>query len=96
MEDIWRKAVEKYTAENNITKGKLEDAGDFEGAGDGVQKATLLFKGSRHPKDRKDKVITAVGGCLDWIDTAVSFVQEHIEGTVRNFLSLPVALTKTQ
>lgn len=75
---LWKEAIIKYTAENNITVKELELAGRFDDADTGVDKAAKLFKDSRHPKDKKDKVITAVGGCLDWIDTTVDFLKDAV------------------
>lgn len=71
---IWAKALDQYEKDNNITRSELVLAADFGDADNGVKKATLMFETWRHPQDQKDKVITAVGGCLDWVDTAVGFM----------------------
>lgn len=79
---IWETALKKYESENRISQKELVLAADFGDADNGVKKATLLFETWRHPQDQKDKVITAVGGCLDWVETAVGFIADHVDGTV--------------
>jgi pyruvate/2-oxoglutarate dehydrogenase complex dihydrolipoamide acyltransferase (E2) component len=83
IDTIWKQAVEKIAKENNINVDKLQQAGTFKDADSGIAKATKLFENSRHPKDKKDKAMTAVGGCLDWIDSTAGFVKDNVSGTVR-------------
>lgn len=82
MADVWQKALEQFAQENNVSIEELTKAGDFGSASDGISKATTLFQNSRHPKDRTDKAIAAVGSCLDWIDDSVGFIKDHVSGTV--------------
>ena len=85
-EDIWKNALKKFQAENQIAEKEMKDlaiAGDIEGADTGAKKATELFKTWRHPPGKETKMMEAVSGCLNWVDTAASFIQDHVSGTVR-------------
>ncbi len=75
---LWQDAITKLTQENKVTIQQLELAGNFEGAPSGVEKASQLFAAARHPKDKTDTVVTVVGGCLDWVDTAVDFLKDAV------------------
>lgn len=78
---LWSNALSKYQGKNNISLKELEQAGDFKNLENGVSKATVIFESWRHPQDQKDKIIVAVGGCLDFIDKAANFLKDHVDGT---------------
>lgn len=84
---LWTEAIKSFTTENNITIEQLEVAGEFQDADNGVDKATELFKKARHPKNKTDKVVTAVGGCLEWVDTAVDFLKDAVPDGVRHSIT---------
>jgi hypothetical protein len=84
-EDIWKNALKKFQAENQIAEKEINDlvtAGDIASADNGAKKATELFKTWRHPPGKETKVMEAVSGCLDWVDAAAGFIQDHVSGTV--------------
>jgi hypothetical protein len=78
LNSLWQDAITRLTQENKVTIQELELAGDFQGAPSGVEKASMLFEAARHPKTKTDTVVTVVGGCLDWVDTAVGFLQDAV------------------
>jgi hypothetical protein len=84
--DLWKNALKKFQAENQITETELKElavAGDLGDADTGAKKATELFKTSRHPPRKESDIMIAVSRCLSFVDTATGFVQEHVSGTVR-------------
>jgi len=89
---LWNDALSKYQGENKISLKDLEQAGDFKDLDTGVTKATAIFESWRHPKDDKDKIIVAVGGCLDWIETAATFLKDHVDATPVKIIAGSVSL----
>jgi hypothetical protein len=88
---LWEQALKKYEDDNHVTvdtKALAVAADKFGTAKNGIEKATLIFNESRHPhpEEVKAKFVTAVGGCLDWVDKAVGFVSDNVDGTVAKFL----------
>jgi hypothetical protein len=84
-EDLWKAALKKFQDENRITAKELEDlelAGDLGKATGELDKASGLFNAWRHPPDQNTELVKAVSGCLDWVDTAGSFIQGYVSGTV--------------
>ncbi|EXJ75437.1 uncharacterized protein A1O5_02133 [Cladophialophora psammophila CBS 110553] len=75
---LWKEAVQRFLDENHIRIETLELNGDFGDADDGVEKASKMFQRARHPKNKTDKVIKAVGGCLDFIDGTVDFLKDSV------------------
>ncbi|RAH81654.1 hypothetical protein BO86DRAFT_96267 [Aspergillus japonicus CBS 114.51] len=82
LDDLWKEALDRIAAENNVSLEELQTRGDqWSDAESGLQKASKLFEHSRRPGDRKDKVMKSVAGCLDWVDSGVTFVKGHVSGT---------------
>ncbi|KAI1618219.1 hypothetical protein EDD36DRAFT_425886 [Exophiala viscosa] len=75
---LWANAIDNFIRENNVNLEQLEQAGDVAEASTGVAKAAELFKRARHPKDQADKIVIAVGGCLDWLDKAVGLIADAV------------------
>ncbi|KAK5022406.1 hypothetical protein LTS07_010066 [Exophiala sideris] len=75
---LWASAIDNFIQDNNVNLEQLEKAGDVAEAGTGVAKAAEIFKRARHPKDQADKIVVAVGGCLDWLDKAVGLIADAV------------------
>lgn len=84
LDDIWKAAVTEIEKDNGLSFKDLQkdQCDDFNNTKNGLWKASELFQKSRHPDERKAKVIEAVAGCLDWIDSGVSYLRNHMLGTV--------------
>lgn len=92
LEDLWKEAVKRIEKENGVNISLLtkNDPGDLQQPEQRLQVASELFQKSRHPEERKTKVIQAVSGCLDWTFTGVSFFKEHVSGSVSSLVLLCV------
>ncbi|EED13718.1 SD08430p [Talaromyces stipitatus ATCC 10500] len=83
LDDLWKEAVNKAQKENGINIAAISESelDNLQQPDRRLQKASELFAKSRHPEDRKTKVIQAVSGCLDWTYSGVSFFKDHVSGT---------------
>jgi len=80
---LWKEAIQKFCEENSLSIQELELNGEFGDVDNGVEKASKMFQRARHPKNKTDKVVKAVGGCLDFIDGAVGFIKDMVPDGVR-------------
>lgn len=83
IDEIWDEAMDEIAKEYNLSVRALEQWDGKLGEGEtGTERAKALFEDSRHPGDRKDKVMKAVGGCFDWIEDGLEFVKNNVSGSV--------------
>lgn len=84
LDELWKEAVNRIQKEYgvNIAAISESESDELQQPDQRLQKASELFEKSRHPEDRKSKVIHAVSGCLDWTYSGVSFFKDHVSGTV--------------
>lgn len=89
LDDLWKEAVNNIQKEYrvNISAIAESESDGLQQPDQRLQKASELFEKSRHPEDRKTKVINAVSGCLDWTYSGVSFFKDHVSGTVSDDLA---------
>jgi hypothetical protein len=59
---VWKEALKRYEAENNITKDELVVAGTIGSADQGVERAAQLFTSWRHPPGEQNEVIKSMAG----------------------------------
>lgn len=92
LDDLWKEAVTRIQKENGVSLPAISesDSDALQQPDQRLQKASELFEKSRHPDERKTKVIKAVSGCLDWTYSGVTFFKDHVSGTVRRLLLLLV------
>ncbi|PYI02494.1 hypothetical protein BO78DRAFT_463945 [Aspergillus sclerotiicarbonarius CBS 121057] len=82
LDEVWEEALGRITEKNQVSPEELQNTGgQFSDAEHGLKTAMKFFKHSRQPTDRKNKVLTSVAGCLDWVHSGVTFVKEHVSGT---------------
>lgn len=89
LDDLWTEAVNRIQKENSVNLAAISesDSDGLQEPDQRLQKASELFEKSRHPEERKTKVINAVSGCLDWTYSGVSFFKDHVSGTVSDHFS---------
>lgn len=89
LDDLWKEAVDRIQKEYGakIPAISESESEQLQKPDQRLQKASELFEKSRHPEDRKTKVIHAVSGCLDWTYSGVSFFKDHVSGTVSDHLA---------
>ncbi|QGA21108.1 hypothetical protein EYB26_008818 [Talaromyces marneffei] len=83
LDDLWKEAVTRIQKENGVSLPAISesDSDALQQPDQRLQKASELFEKSRHPDERKTKVIKAVSGCLDWTYSGVTFFKDHVSGT---------------
>ncbi|PLB46535.1 hypothetical protein P170DRAFT_477416 [Aspergillus steynii IBT 23096] len=82
IDEIWAEAMDQIAKEYKLSSEKLEQFnGNLYDGETGSERARALFEESRHPDDRKDKVMSSVAGCLDWVKTGLGFVNDNVSGT---------------
>lgn len=81
---LWSDAVKRCSHEYHIPEEELVANGAFGSATSGVERASQLFENMRHPipDGQKQKVVNAIGGCLDWVDKAAGLLSDNVGGTV--------------
>ncbi|KAJ5899483.1 Tetratricopeptide-like helical [Penicillium taxi] len=86
--EIWSEAMEQIKKDYNLSSKDFEKWDGKLGQGEtGTEKAQALFANSRHPRDKKDKVMKTVGNCLEWVQDGLGFVKNNISGSAAQNVS---------